>query len=46
MFIMKSGKRQITEEIELPNENACRKEHYLRILKVDNIRQAEMKEKK
>ena len=51
MLIMKSGKRQITEGIELPNQERTRtlveKEtyKYLGILDVDTIKQAEMKEK-
>ena len=48
---MKSGKRQITEGIELPNQGKIRtlreKEtyKYLGILEVDTIKQVEMKEK-
>ena len=51
MLIMKSGKRQMTEGIELPNKERIRtpreKEIYkhLRILETDTIKQAEMKEK-
>ena len=51
MLVMKSGKRQLTDGIELPNkdkiktlaENETYK--YLRILEADTIKQAEMKEK-
>ena len=49
---MKSGKRQMTEGIELPNQEKIRtfreKEtyKYLEILEADTIRQVEMKEKK
>ena len=48
---MKSGKRQIIEEIELPNQNRMRtlgeKEtyKYLGILEVDTIKQVKMKRK-
>ena len=51
MLIMKSGKQQMTEGIELPNQRKIRtlgeKEtyKYLGILEVDFIKQAEMKEK-
>ena len=51
MQIMRSGKRQITEGIELPNQERImifrEKENYkyLRILEADRIKQAEMKEK-
>ena len=51
ILIMKSGKRQIMEEIELTNQEKIRtfgeKEtyKYLVILKVDTIKQAEIKEK-
>ena len=51
MFVMKSGKRQLIDEMELPNkdkiktlaENETHK--YLGILEADTIKQAEMKEK-
>ena len=51
MLVMKSGKRQLTDGMELPNkdkikmltENETYK--YLGILEVDTIKQAEMKEK-
>ena len=52
MFIMKSGKRQTTEGIELPNQESIRmlgeKENYkyLGILEVDTLKQEKMKEKK
>ena len=52
MFIMRSGKRQITEEIDLPNQERIRtrrkkeNDKYLRILEADTIKQAEIKEKK
>ena len=48
---MKSGKRQIIKEVELPNQEKIRihgeKEDYkyLGILEVDSIKQAERKEK-
>ena len=48
---MKSGKREITEAIELPNQERIRmlgeKENYmyLGILKADTIKHVEMKEK-
>ena len=51
VHIMKSRKRQITEGIELPNQDKIRmfgeKENYkyLGILEADTIKQAEMKEK-
>ena len=51
MLIMKSGKRQIMERIELPNKEKVRtlgeKEtyKYLGILEADTSKQAEMKEK-
>ena len=51
MLVMKSGKRQLTDGMELPNkdkiktlaENETLK--YLSILEADTIKQAEMKEK-
>ena len=51
MLIMKSGKKQITEGIELPNQERIKtpkeKENfkYLGILEADTIKQAKMKEK-
>ena len=51
MLIMKSGKRHITNGMELPNQEKIRtleeKEtyKYLRILEVNTIKQVEMKEK-
>ena len=51
MFLIKSGKRQITEGIELPNQERIRmsgeKEtfKYLGILQADTIKQIKMKEK-
>ena len=51
MLIMKSGKRQMTKEIELQNQEKIRtlgeKEtyKYLGILEADTIKHAEMKEK-
>ena len=51
MFLKKNSKSQITEEIELLNQEKIRtlgkKENYkyLGILEVDTIKQAEMKEK-
>ena len=48
MLIMKGGKRQITEWIELPNQERIRtvaeKETYLGILEADTIWKMEMKE--
>ena len=52
MLIMRSQRRQITEEIELPNQERIRtfgeKEtyNYLGILEADTIKQEEIKEKK
>ena len=49
---MKSGKWQMTEGIELPNQNKIRTSGemetytYLGILKVDTVKYAAMKEKK
>ena len=51
MVIMKSGKRQITEGIELPNQEKVRKLReketykYLWTLEVETIKQAGIKEK-
>ena len=51
MLKMKNGKRETTEGLELPNQESIRifveKENfkYLGTLEVDNIKQAEMKEK-
>ena len=51
-LIMKSGKRHMTERVELPNQEKIRmlgeKEtyKYLGILEADTIKQVEMKEKK
>ena len=51
ILIMKSGKRHLTDGMELPNEDKIRtfgeKETYnfLGILEADNIKQVEMKEK-
>ena len=51
MLIMKSGKRYMTEGIELTNQEKIRKcgekdtSEYLGIWEVDTIKQAEMKEK-
>ena len=51
MVIMKSGKRQMTDGVELPNQEKNRtlgeKEtnKYLEILEADKIKQVEMKEK-
>ena len=51
MLIMKSRKRQITERIELPNQEKIRileeteTYKYLGLLQADTIKQAEMKEK-
>ena len=52
MLVMKSGKRHMTEGVELLNQVVIRtyreKEiyNYLGILEADTIKQAEMKEKK
>ena len=51
MQIMKSGKRHMTEEIEIPNQGKIRTLRvietykYLGMLEADTIKQAEMKEK-
>ena len=48
MPIMKSGKRETMERIELPNQKKERKKEnykYLGILEADTIKQVEMKEK-
>ena len=51
MLVMKSGKRHLTSEMELPNQDKIRtfgeKEayKYLGILEADTIKQVEMKEK-
>ena len=51
MLFMKSGKRHLTDGMELPNSNKIRtlaeneSYKYLGILVVDTIKQAEMKEK-
>ena len=51
MLVMKSVKRQLTDEMELPNQDDIRtlrvKEtyKYLAILEADTIKQVEMKEK-
>ena len=51
MLIMKRGKRQMMEGIELPNQEKIRMlgvmeiYKYLEILKADTIKQSEMKEK-
>ena len=47
VLIMRSRKRQMTEGIELPNQEKVRTlgEKYLGILEVDTIKPAEMKEK-
>ena len=51
MLVIKSGKRHLTDGMELPNQDKIRtlgeKEtyKYLGILEVDSIKQVEMKEK-
>ena len=51
MFVMKSGKRHMTDEMELPNHDKIRKlaenetYKYLGILAADTIKQVEMKVK-
>ena len=51
MLVMKSGKRQLTDWIELPNKDKIKSlaenetYKYLGILEADTIKQAEMKEK-
>ena len=50
IFIMKSGQRQMTKGIKLPNQETIgplgeKNCNYLGILKPDTIKQAEMKEK-
>ena len=50
MLVMKSGKRQLTDGMELPNQDKIRKlaenetYKYLGILEADTIKQVEMKE--
>ena len=52
MFIIKSGKRQMKEEKELPNQERIsmfgekETDKYYEILEVDTIKKLEMKEKK
>ena len=52
MLLIKSGKQQITEGIELPNQEKIRMQveketyKYLEILEVDTIKQVELKRKK
>ena len=51
MLVMKSGKRHMTDEIELPNQDKIRTlgenetYKYLGILETDTIKQVEMKDK-
>ena len=51
MLVMKSGKRHMTDEIELPNQDKIRTlgenetYKYLDILETDTIKQVEMKDK-
>ena len=51
MLVMKSGKRQLTDEMELSNQDKIKTlaenetNKYLGILVADTIKQAEMKEK-
>ena len=51
MLVMKSGKRHLTDGIELPNKDKIKSltenetYKYLGILEADTIKQAEMKEK-
>ena len=51
MLVMKSGKRHITDGMELPNHNKIRTlgenvtYKYLGILEADTIKQVEMKDK-
>ena len=51
MLPMKSGKRHITDRVELPNQDKIRRlgenetYKYLGILKADTIKQVEMKDK-
>ena len=51
MLVMKSGKRYMTDGMELPNQDSIRTfgenetYKYLRILEADTIKQAEMKDK-
>ena len=51
IFVMKSGKRQLTDGMELPNKDKIKTlagnetYKYLDILEADTIKQAEMKEK-
>ena len=49
MLVMKSGKRHLTDGMELPNQEKSRtlgeKKTYLGILEADTIKLVEMKEK-
>ena len=51
MYVMKSGKRHLTDGMELPNQNKIRtleeieNYKYLGILEADTIKQGEMKDK-
>ena len=51
MLVMKSGKRQLTDGMELPNQDKIKRlaenetYKYLGILEADTIKQVEMKEK-
>ena len=51
MLVMKSGKRQLTDGMELPNKDMMKtlaeneSYRYLGVLEADTIKQAEMKEK-
>ena len=51
MLVMKSGKRRLTDRLELPNQDMIRTlgdnetYKYLGILEADTIKQVEMKEK-
>ena len=51
MLVIKSGKRHMTDEMELPNHNKIRTRgenetyKYLGILEADTIKQVEMKDK-
>ena len=51
LLVMKSGKRHLTDEIELPNQDKIRTlaenetDKYFEILEADTIKQVEMKDK-
>ena len=44
LLVMKSGKRHLTDGMELPNQDKIRTYKYLGILEADTIKEVEMKE--